>query len=55
MEYINEGQQIQKPKNIFWTLNISGWFAMALINILFQTKYLTENFDAFQYTFIVIG
>lgn len=52
-DHRNKQQSIQKPKKYFWALNISGWALMSMVNIVFQTKYLTTNFEAFYYSFII--
>lgn len=45
--------KLQKPKSSFWWVNGVGWFAVTIINIIFQTEYLTENFDAIGYSFVI--
>lgn len=51
----NNKTNIQNPKKHFWVLNIGGWTFMSIVNIVFQTNYLTTNFDAFYYSFIITG
>jgi len=55
MNSINSTDKILKPKPLFWALNTSGWFFMTLVNITFQTKYFTQNFEAIYYSFFVTG
>lgn len=43
-----------RPKSSFWVVNLSGWLLMCIINILFQTEFFTENFDAFVYSMLIV-
>lgn len=48
-------QAIHHPKKYFWVVNLSGWFLMYLINVLFQTEFFTENFDAITYSMLIVS
>lgn len=42
-----------RPKKSFWAVNFSGWILMCFINILFQTGFFTENFEAITYSGLI--
>lgn len=44
---------LRKPSPSFWWINSVGWFALTIINIIFQTEYFTENFEAIGYSFLI--
>ncbi len=41
------------PRKEFWVLNIAGWAILGLINIVFQTDYLSNNFIAIAYSVVI--
>ncbi len=52
---VNTTYKVERPKREFWVFNTVGWSLMTVINIVFQTHFLTDNFDAIFYSFIVTG
>ncbi len=43
------------PKRMFWIANSLGWLTMGCVNVLFQTSFFNDNFEAFIYTPLVIS
>lgn len=52
MEQLNE-RKLKRPKKSFWWVNSIGWFCMTIVNIVFQTEFFTENFEAIGYSFLI--
>lgn len=46
-------QKVGRPKKSFWWIHSIGWMLVTLINIVFQTEYFTQNFDAIGYSFVI--
>ena len=49
----NSNSLIKKPGRLFWSINITGWLLVVFVNIVFQTRYFQENFDAISYSFLI--